>query len=597
MIVPMKKVFLIVQNKDANSSVKNLRELGLLHVEHERDPKGQELSSIQDNLNLVNQAIGIVGNVNQDSLACKIKQKKPEDLKIIMQHIIDSRKRYEHLKEYSVTLKNRINPWEHWGDFEPEDVEVLKKDNIYLRFYEVLKDQINNFPQGVIVKKIFTQGAVVNCLVISIGEPEIIFKELELPKTSLSAMKSRLKEDTLALGLIEDDISEHVCYLDDLLTLKNSWHKELEFYEALSGMGQEESLTYLKGYIPFDAAPKLLNVAKKEGWGILLKTPSEEDNVPTLMRNPAWAALIRPVLKLLEIIPGYRELDISPVFIIFFSIFFGMLIGDAGCGLVYFLLTFIFQRKLGRKMKDQSVFFLFYLLSSCAIIWGLLIGSFFGQEWLLKAGYKPLAPSLNNVSFIQAFCFLIGAVHLSIAHSWRAALKAPSLTALADVGWILVIWAAFFLSKTLLLGDGFPFFGKWLIIAGLVLVLFFTNPQRNILKGLGEGLGTIALGLMNNFTDVVSYVRLFAVGLAGTAIADAFNSMAGGINKGTVLTFAVSVLIIIVGHTLNIVLGPMSVLVHGVRLNVLEFSGHANVTWSGFEYKPLSEEINNVADV
>lgn len=589
MIVAMKKAFLVVQNKDADNSIRNLRELGLLHVEHEHDPKGQEIILIQEELNLVNQVIGILGNVDKKTLAGGIKHKKQKDLKIVMQHIIDSYKRYEHLKEYSITIKSRINQWEHWGDFEPDDIQALKSNNIYLRFYEVLKDQINNFPKEVIIKKIFTQGAVVNCLIISMGEPNIVFKEIEPPKVSLNAMKKRLQEDTPVLGVIQDNITEHACYLDDLSTLKNSLARNLEFYEALYGMGQEEGLTYLKGYIPFDAEKKLIAAAQKESWGILLKEPSEGDNVPTLMRNPAWISLIRPLLKLLEVVPGYRELDISPVFIIFFSLFFGMLIGDTGYGLVYLLLTMFMHKKIGGRVKNKSVFFLFYLLSSCAIIWGLLIGSFFGQEWLLRAGYKPLAPSLNNVSFIQAFCFFIGAVHLSIAHSWRAILKSPSLSALADIGWILVLWASFFIAKTLLLGDIFPGFAKWLIISGLILVLFFTNPQRNIFKAVGEGLGTIALSLMNNFTDVVSYIRLFAVGLAGVAIADAFNAMAVSVASGGFIAVIMSVIILIAGHGLNIILGPMSVLVHGVRLNVLEFSGHANVTWSGFEYKPLSK--------
>ena len=165
----------------------------------------------------------------------------------------------------------------------------------------------------------------------------------------------------------------------------------------------------------------------------------------------------------------------------------------------------------------------------------------------------------------------------------------PSLAALADAGWILVLWTAFFLAKTLVLGDSFPYFGKWLLVSGLALVILFTNPQRNILKGIVEGLGTVALSLMNNFTDVVSYVRLFAVGLAGVAIADAFNSMAALVGHKGILAIIVSAFILIVGHALGIVLGPVSVLVHGVRLNVLEFSGHANVTWSGNAYKPLKE--------
>jgi V/A-type H+-transporting ATPase subunit I len=598
MIVAMKKAFLVVQNKDKDSAIRNLRRLGLLHVEHDHDPKGQEISLMHDDINLVNQAIGILGNISGNNSSVRIEGKKQKDLKSVIQYIIDLHKRYEHLKEYSVTLKGQIDQWEHWGDFDPEDIKILKKNNIYLRFYEVLKNQISDFPESIIIKKISVQGAMVNCLAISIGEPEIGFKEVEPPKSSLSAMRERLKQDTLALEAIQDSLLGHLVYSDDLLALKKSLRKDLEFYEALYGMGEEEGLTYLKGYIPFDAEPKLLSAAKKEGWGILIKTPSDDDNVPTLMRNPAWVSLIRPVLKLLEIIPGYRELDISPVFLIFFSLFFGVLIGDAGYGLVYLFLTIFAHKRLGGKVKNKGVFFLFYLLSSCAIIWGLLIGSFFGQEWLLSAGFKPLAPSLNNVSFIQAFCFLIGAVHLSIAHSWRAVLKSPSLSALSDAGWISIIWAAFFIAKALLLGDAFPGFGKWLIISGLTLVMLFTNPQRNLLKAVGEGLGTIALSLVNNFTDIVSYVRLFAVGLASVAIADAFNSMASSVGSGgTIAAVIMGVFILIAGHGLNIILGPMSVLVHGVRLNVLEFSSHANVTWSGVEYKPLNEKINNVADV
>ncbi len=124
----------------------------------------------------------------------------------------------------------------------------------------------------------------------------------------------------------------------------------------------------------------------------------------------------------------------------------------------------------------------------------------------------------------------------------------------------------------------------------MLLVLFFTSPQKNILKTIGEGLGTIALSLVNNFTDVVSYIRLFAVGLAGVAIADAFNAMAAGVfKKGDFLTIIAAAFIVVFGHALNIILGPMSVLVHGVRLNVLEFCSHVSVTWSGFAYKPFTK--------
>jgi V/A-type H+-transporting ATPase subunit I len=242
--------------------------------------------------------------------------------------------------------------------------------------------------------------------------------------------------------------------------------------------------------------------------------------------------------------------------------------------------------KLNTELKTTVS--LFYLLGSCAILWGVLTGTFFGQEWLLSLGYTPLVPQLNDANFMQTFCFFLGALHLSVAHSWRAYLKFPSLTALADVGYICILWTAFFLARTLILGEAFPPWGIWLVATGIFLVILFTNPQANVLRGIGEGLGTMALSLMNNITDVISYIRLFAVGLATLAMAETTNTLASGFGNG-VVALAAGVVILIIGHAVNIILGPMSVLVHGVRLNVLEFSGHANVTWSGFAFEPFKE--------
>jgi V/A-type H+-transporting ATPase subunit I len=272
---------------------------------------------------------------------------------------------------------------------------------------------------------------------------------------------------------------------------------------------------------------------------------------------------------------------VSTLFLIFMSIFFGILIGDAGYGLVYILITLGLQKKMKLNTEMKAIFSLFYLLGSCAIIWGVLTGTFFGQGWL-----PPLVPQLNDASVMQTFCFFLGALHLSIAHSWRAYLKFPSLKALADIGWICVLWTAFFVARTLILAEAFPPWGIWLFATGIVLAILFTNPQANVLRAIGEGLGTVALSLMSNFTDVISYIRLFAVGLATLAIAETTNTLSRELGGGVL---AAGVVIILIGHSLNIILGPMSVLVHGVRLNVLEFSGHANVTWSGFPFEPLKD--------
>ncbi|MFH1190685.1 MAG: hypothetical protein V1670_00595 [Candidatus Omnitrophota bacterium] len=586
----MKKVFLLLQKEHTQEALDHLASFGVMHVEHQNPPAGLELNEINEKLNIIEQALLILSAVTPTKHPFVAHQKNADQI-IIARHIIDLQKRYDQLKEYSLTLNSLIDQWLPWGDFDPQEIKQLAKNNIYLKLYQLSGEQLSNLPKDIIVKKIFSEGSRHNCAVFGFGDVSLPFKEIELPKMSLSWMRQRLSEDAKIMGDLKERLIQHLAYQENLMAEKEVLVNKKDFFEVLKGMGQAEQLVYLKGYIPVDVEKMLIVEAKKNGWGIFTCLPQEEDNVPTLLRNPAWIALIKPLLKLLELVPGYKEIDISPFFIVFFSLFFGMLIGDAGYGAVYFLLNFWLHKKFGSKIKDQSVFFLFYILSFCAMIWGLLTGTFFGQEWLLNMGIKPLVPALGNAVFLQGLCFFIGALHLSLAHGWRAALKAPALIALADAGWICIIWAVFFLAKNLILGDVFPVLGNWLIGIGLFLVLFFTNPQKNIFKTIAKGLGAIALSLVNNFTDVVSYIRLFAVGLAGVAIADAFNSMAAGVfKKGDFLTIIAATLIVIFGHALNIILGPMSVLVHGVRLNVLEFCGHANVTWNGFVYKPFGRK-------
>jgi len=586
MIVKMKKASIIVQAKDASPAIKGLRSLGLMHVQNQKAPSGKDINALQEEINLTSQALEVISEA-EFATGCEgtLARSGITDWKTTCRHIIDIWKRLDQLEEFSSGLNEKIKEWEIWGDFQPQDFQHLADQGVYIKLYQLPKKDLGLFPEGVALEQLAEKKNMVYCAAISREQFSCPLKEIELPKMSLGHMRSRIDEDRRIIEAIRDDLRSLFCYQPQLRSIKSSLEKELEFQQALCGMADEGSLNYLTGYIPFDAQEALAGLAKKEQWGLLISEPSEDDTVPTLIRNPKWVSLINPVFKLLEIIPGYRELDISILFLIFFSLFFGIIIGDAGYGLIYFTLTLFIERKFGRKIKDKTVFFLFYALSFCAIIWGFLTATFFGQEWLAGIGIKPLVPLLNDMKFIQAFCLFLGAFHLSLAHVWRAVIKSPALAALADIGWISILWAGFFLAKTLILGDGFPNFTKWLIIAGVFAVILFTNPQRNILKMLGVGLATLALSLVNSFTDVVSYIRLFAVGLAGVAIADTVNVLSKDAG-GNIIIMA---LIVILGHSMNIILGPMSVLVHGIRLNVLEFSGHAGITWSGVEFKPLRE--------
>jgi V/A-type H+/Na+-transporting ATPase subunit I len=583
----MKKATILFETGDGEATVKCLRSLGVLHIEHQNLPEGRDISALQEKVALINSSFEVLNRAIASGKHIQPQNKITGDWTAVADHIIELNKRQEQLESSSRNIIGQISEWEHWGDFDPEQIQHLSQNGIYLKLYKLPVKEIRNFPDGVVVKTIFTTGDIAHCMAISRTQFECAFLEILPPKQSLSVLKSRLAGNNKVMEMIKSEILKSACFYEDLSGIKKKLKKEIEFQQVISGMGKEGAISYVTGYIPFDMERNLIAEAKSRKWGIIITEPSAYDNVPTLLRNPGWVNMIKPVLGLLGLRPGYRELDVSMLFLIFFAIFFGILIGDAGYGLVYILLTLLLTLWLHKSMKlnteMKTTVSLFYLLGSCAIIWGVLTGTFFGQGWL-----HPLIPQLNNAESMETFCFFLGALHLSIAHSWRALLKFPSLTALADVGYICILWTAFFLARTLVLGEAFPPFGIWLVAAGVILVILFTSPQARVLRGIGEGLGTVALSFMNNITDVISYVRLFAVGLATLAIAETTNTMASGFGNGIVALVA-GIVILIIGHGLNIILGIISVLVHGVRLNVLEFSGHANVTWSGLAFEPLKE--------
>jgi V/A-type H+/Na+-transporting ATPase subunit I len=264
---------------------------------------------------------------------------------------------------------------------------------------------------------------------------------------------------------------------------------------------------------------------------------------------------------------------------------------------------------------------LFTILGLATVIWGSMTGSWFGSPELIKdtyleklvirqltEGFSFYTPAgefykvLSGQDVIMLLCFIIAIFHLTIAQVWNflRALAHRSLQALAQVGWMLINFGLFYLVLDMVarfnldqaLGAGglVASISINIIIVGLVLIILFGSqkPRGNFFKGLLGGLGELPstiLGSISAFGDIISYVRLFAMGLAGAEIAKAFNNMAGDLLSGN--TFIFGVLILLIGHLFNFVLCCLGVLVHGIRLKMLEFSGRLGIQWSGQDYNPF----------
>ncbi len=571
MIVPMKKVFVLVQDKDVEPALLRLRGLGLLHVEHSRAPVSADISGLKDDIRLLEQAANYLTHEHKNP-----DQIEAADWKETADVVLGLASLMDRDREGIAKRQVQIEQWEPWGDFSLEDIERLRAKGVEVELVELPEKDLASAPDGIILTPVFVKHKTARCVALSYKDGEIPYKILPLPPQRLSRIRE--EQDRLRKRVKEahQQLLDDSKYLDYFKRILADKKEQLILEQVREGRGREDRISYLKGFCPYDMTERLEAAAREEHWGLLFEDPSDDDHVPTLLRYPRWVQIIKPLFTMTQIVPGYREVDISPFFLVFFSVFVGILIGDAGYGAVTLLgliVLYFAMKKKGRMTPEIKISIqLGVLLSGCVIVWGVLSGTYFGQGWLGGA-VKPLVPWVNNERNFQLLCFLIGAVHITIAHAWRVLQRLPSLTALSDAGWVLIVWAMFFIARMLILDYPLPAVAMFFLGSGIFLVLFFTKPQRNMLKAGLAGLGALALNIVNSFTDVVSYIRLYAVGLASVAVADAANAMP---LIGMVLL-----------HVINFNLALLALMVHGVRLNTLEFSGHLGLEWTGFVYEPF----------
>jgi V/A-type H+-transporting ATPase subunit I len=323
----------------------------------------------------------------------------------------------------------------------------------------------------------------------------------------------------------------------------------------------------------------------------MLEEPPNDHDVPTLVKNPRWLGMVEPVFSFMGTVPGYKEYDVSFWFLMSLSVFFAMLVGDGGYGLLFLVGTMLARRRF--KSAASQPFSLLYVFSAATVLWGLITGNWFGVAHLSEFPLlsRFVVPALNSYSQDQNFmiqlCFTLGAVHLSIAHIIRGLRFIGTVRALGELGWICILWFLYYAAGHLVLGKPLPGFGLYLVLAGFLLTSLFTNPKRSFVKASLLTMADLPLSIIRSFSDLVSYLRLFAVGYATFVVAMSFNEMAASLEGNPFLSVAGAALIVVLGHGINIAMAAMAVLVHGIRLNVLEFSTHLEMTWSGRKYAPF----------
>ncbi len=589
MIAPMQKVTVLCLDTDRQAALETLRDLGAVHLAPLQPPAGESLEALQRQVADVDKALlalttaAAVKGPAPVAVAAALPQGGAPAL---VARVLELLKQRAALETREAELEKEREGLLRFGDFDPATVRSLAERGVRVRLYEAATQRDLTAPAGATLQVLHETKAGVAFVVVGDGEVAGSgVRELPLPPRRLSAVEQ-------ALAAARQERTEAEQALRALVPAAPVLHRQaaetrdaVRFEEARTGMGRDRRIVYLQGFCPTDAVPRLQAAADRLGWGVLAVEPDASETVPTLLRAPAWARPVMPIFEMLGILPGYREMDVSGVFLLFFSIFFAILIGDAGYGLIFLGLTALLKFKW--KQAPAHLVPLLAILSVSTIVWGMLTGSYFGIQNLPAPLRQLKVDWLANEANIEGFCFALGAVHLTIAHGWNLLRCWKTPQALAQFGWIGMSWTMYFVACFLVLNRPAPGFTLPLFVASTVLVALFMTPPRAF-KAEWSNHVMLPLNIIANFGDIVSYLRLYLVGSASVTLILAFNEMAIGKGITSIGAGIAAALIIFAAHTLNILLGGLAVLVHGVRLNALEFSTHLGIQWAGVKYTPFA---------
>ena len=586
MITQMKKYTFLVFHRDYEAFLEQLRSLGVVHITEKASGTAED-ATLQS---LLQQA---------DRLRKTIAQGAPDQL----------------LQE-KANVESRIAATEKeakamavWGDFSAERIEQLQQAGYSLRFFVCPQKKFEaEWGTEVAVEK----GQVYFVVVEKAGEESALSEELQAYSTELTLNKKS------SAALLQD-----VEGLKGLLAAQNArielWQKEQlpameqEYKETLQQIDwqrvtlntdtvAEGALKVVEGFCPIDQTAALDTMLQKQNIYFQAEDPTEEDNTPIKLRNN-WFTRMFECFTGMYGMPTYGEFDPTPILAPFYLLFFAMCMGDAGYGLV--LIAFgllVHYKKLNISMFEGLGPIITTLGVGTAVV-GLFLGTFFGIP-LAQADWYPEA--LKGIivqgkvmgydaQMVLAIC--IGVFHICLAMVVKAICYTKRFGFKENIstwGWLLLVVGGLSALILLMLFNAPAEVTKWTLIgiAGVSAlgIYIFNKPGRNPLLNIGAGLWdtyNMATGLLG---DVLSYVRLYALGLAGGMLGGAFNDLGLMVlGENPTWQWVGFVLILLIGHVLNVAMSALGAFVHPLRLTFVEYFKNSGYEGKGVAYQPFKK--------
>ena len=598
MITPMTRYSFLIYHKEYEVFLQNLQDIGVLHIAEKAEEYDEQTQKDLERIKELNNVLRV--------LSKRGKEEKPADDNAKAQDIVadikNMQEETDNIEQTLVTLKKDIDKARPWGDFTDEMKQKLKELGLTPRFFVINEKYFDSdWENQYYLERINTVSGHLYFVIFQEGDQEVDVsaEEVQLPAESFSELDRKYDEKEKRIQEINKTIDEYAVKYQELLREERSRLQEQSDFNQAKNHTEaqaEEKVMLLEGWVPVTKEEELKNFLEKENVVYVRSEVKEDDpsRVPILLRNNKFAKVFEPLQKMIDL-PNYYEIDLTPFFAPFFALFFGFCLGDVGYGIVILAAVTIYKHTKAKPGMKLYLTMAQYL-GAATVIMGLIGGTVFGIsltdiDWASDVKNIVLSrDQLFNASLGLGILQILFGMLLKAYRLWKFKGFQYSLS---TFGWVLALISLIVYMGGDKLGwfsanEAQIYFNGALILSG-VLIFFFSDPKVNIFMRIGKGVWDTYNTVTGVFGDVLSYIRLFAIGISTAILGFVINEIALTFGNIPYVGPVVFVLILVFGHLGNLLISSLSAFVHPMRLTFVEFYNNAGFTGGGKKYKPFTK--------
>ncbi len=611
MVEKMKKYSFLIYYKTYNEFLESIQQAGVVHIVEKQKGIPDDATDLRGQLVTTDSLKNTIRSLQRRLDEQKDVALKPVDLSADGMKVLAAYEQLkaqdEQLKAQQQILQKEIGNMVAWGDFDLEMLKKLEQAGRQLKFYSCREREFNpEWTDKFDVVEVTRTGTVIYFVTVTpVGfEEEPDAEKMRISDQSLGQLQTALQENQKQVEELDKQLNTlAVEHLNNLKEVQRQLLENIDLNKVhlQTEKKADEKLILLEGWVPEAKEPELIKALEKQDVYYVGETPDKDDNsVPILLKNNWFSRLFEPIGELYDF-PNYHELDLTPFFAPFYMLFFGLCLGDAGYGLLLLLAALIARPRVKPSMKP--ILSLVAILGAATMVCGTIGGTFFGisllgANWSWLVSFKKFMLDSNKMFYLA---LILGGVQIMFGMIVKACgiiRRNGWVYSLETWGWLMLIISGgilFLESKKILLLPNVAHYSCY-VIAGISLLLIFlmNTPGRNPLINVGTGLWNTYNMVTGVMGDLLSYIRLFALGICGGVMGFVFNDLAMQMSGNIpVVSQIVMLVILLAGHSLNIFMSGLGAFVHPMRLTFVEFYKNAGFEGGGKKYKPLKHIESN----